>query len=146
MADCHWLECHLLQCQLLKWDCCLFEYSSDLVCGEQIWFDFSLLLARFGYSWNVRSLTFCLWSENDSGDWTSDSDCWLPCCRTTKTRMKRRRMNDGAVFSSSCSDCHPHCQSADPCWLYRCHTHSIKVQKIHSFNMRQRCCKWVANR
>lgn len=87
----------------------------------------SLLLARFGYSWNVRSLTFCLWSENDSGDWTSDSDCWLPCCRMMKTRMKKRRMNDGAVFSSFCSDCHRHCLSADPCWLYRCHTHSIKV-------------------
>lgn len=85
------------------------------------------LLARCGSSWNVSSLTFCLWSENDSGDWISGCGCWLPCCRTTKTRMKRRRMNDGAVSSSSCSDRHPHCQSADPCRLYRCQTNGIKV-------------------
>lgn len=109
----------LLSWQMLIWDCCLFEYSSDLVCGEQICVYSWLLLARFGSSWNVSFLTFCLWSENGSGDWTSGSDCWSPCCRTTKTRMKRRRMNDGAVFSSSCSDCHPHCPSADPCWC-RC--------------------------
>ena len=60
----------------------------------------------------------CLWSENGSGGWTSDSGCCSPCSRRMTTRTRKRKMTDDAVSSSSCSGCHPRCQtSADPCWL-----------------------------